>query len=109
MAVGAVLLVPVGVAGAGSALLDGRVIVIGAAVAMLSSAVPYSLELRALRRLPTGVFGVLMSIEPAAAALAGLVVLGEVRHARELGALALVGVASAGAASSTNAENLPRD
>ncbi|MGI8845099.1 MAG: EamA family transporter, partial [Thermoleophilaceae bacterium] len=109
MAVGAVLLVPVGVAGAGSALLDGRVIVIGVAVAMLSSAIPYSLELRALRRLPTGVFGVLMSIEPAAAALAGLVVLGEVLHARELVAIALVVVASAGATRSTNAENLPRD
>ena len=67
-------------------------------VAVLSSAIPYSLELEALRRLPTGVFGVLMSLEPAVAALAGLVVLGEVLHAREWVAIALVVAASAGAA-----------
>ena len=52
-------------------------------MAVLSSAIPYSLELQALRRLPTGVFGVLMSMEPAVAALSGLIVLGEVLHARE--------------------------
>ena len=71
---------------------------VGAAVAMLSSAIPYSLELEALRRLPARVFGVLMSLEPAMAALAGFVVLGEVLGAREVVAIGLVVAASAGAA-----------
>ena len=59
---------------------------------------PYSLELEALRRLPAAVFGVLMSLEPAVAALAGFVVLGAGLGARELVAIAMVVVASAGAA-----------
>jgi inner membrane transporter RhtA len=74
------------------------VLAVGAAVGLLSSAIPYSLELEALRRLPSGVFGVLMSLEPAMAALAGFIVLGEDLVARELAAIALVVVASAGAA-----------
>ena len=61
---------------------------IGAAVAILSSVIPYTLELEALRRLPAGVFGVLMSLEPAMAALAGFVVLDEDLAARELVAIA---------------------
>jgi inner membrane transporter RhtA len=60
---------------------------------------PYSLELEALRRLPAAVFGVLMSLEPAVAAVAGLVVLGQALAAREWAAIALVVAASAGAAS----------
>jgi inner membrane transporter RhtA len=64
---------------------------------MLSSAVPYSLELEALRRLPRGVFGVLMSLEPAVAAGVGFVILGQDLSARELAAIALVVAASAGA------------
>jgi inner membrane transporter RhtA len=109
MALGSVLLLPVGVLDAGDALLDPGVLAVGAFVAMMSSALPYSLELEALRRLPTGVFGVLMSMEPAVAALAGLVVLGEVLHAREWTAIALVVVASAGAARFATAESVPRD
>ena len=58
---------------------------------------PYSLELEALRRLPEAVFGVLMSLEPAVAALAGFVVLDQALGARELVAIAMVVVASAGA------------
>jgi inner membrane transporter RhtA len=96
----AVLLLPVGVADGGSALLEPEVLGLGAAVAMLSSAIPYSLELEALRELPAGIFGVLMSLDPALAALAGYVVLGEVLAARELVAIALVVAASAGAARS---------
>jgi inner membrane transporter RhtA len=76
-------------------------------VAVLSSAVPYSLELEALRRMPAGVFGVLMSLEPAVAALAGFVVLGEDLAARELIAILLVVAASAGAA--RQAHVAPRD
>jgi inner membrane transporter RhtA len=109
MALAAALLLPVGVVDAGGALLDPRVLAAGAVVAMMSSALPYSLELEALRRLPTGVFGVLMSMEPAVAALAGLVVLGEVLHAREWVAIALVVVASAGAARFATADSVPRD
>ena len=102
MALAALLLLPGGVAGAGDALLDPRVLAIGAAVAMLSSAIPYSLRLEALRRMPAGVFGVLMSLEPAVAALAGLAILGEVLDARAWAGIALVVCASAGAARSPN-------
>jgi inner membrane transporter RhtA len=98
MAVATVLLFPVGVTDAADALLDPRVLAIGAAVAMLSSAIPYSLELEALRRIPAGVFGVLMSLEPAVAALAGLAILGEVLGVREWSGIGLVVAASAGAA-----------
>ena len=104
-----VILLPFGVAGGGTALLDPHVLAIGAGVAILSSAIPYSLELEALRRLPTGVFGVLMSMEPAVAALSGLIVLGEVLHAREWVAIALVVVASAGAARFATRETVARD
>jgi inner membrane transporter RhtA len=100
MIVAAGLLAPVGVADAGGSLLDPVVLALGLAVAMLSSAIPYSLELEALRRLPAGVFGVLMSLEPAVAALAGYVVLGETLGVREVAAIGLVVVASAGAARS---------
>jgi inner membrane transporter RhtA len=108
MAFGAVLLLPVGVAGAGTALLAPGVLAVGAAVAMLSSALPYSLELEALRRLPAHVFGVLMSLEPGVAALVGFAVLGEVLEARELAAILLVVCASVGA-SRTAAVAEPRD
>ena len=65
---------------------------------MASSVIPYSLELEALRRLPPRVFGVLMSLEPGVAALVGLVVLGQSLDARQIAAIGLVVVASAGAA-----------
>lgn len=97
MALGSVVLLPVGIAGAGSALLQPGLLAAGAGVAMLSSAIPYSLELAALRRLPTHVFGILLSLEPAMAALAGFVILGEGLRARDAVAIALVAAASAGA------------
>ena len=97
MAVGAVALLPVGLASAGNRLLDPALLAAGAAVGLLSSAVPYTLELAALRRLATSTFGVLMSLEPAVAALAGLVVLGERLTAGQVVAVVLVCVASAGA------------
>jgi len=100
MVVASVLLVPVGVADGGSALLEPEVLSLGVAVAILSSAIPYSLELEALRRLPEGVFGVLMSLDPAVAALAGYVVLGEGLGVAEALAIGFVVVASAGAARS---------
>ena len=107
MAVGVLMVAPVGLADAGGDLLDAEVLAIGLAVAILSSAIPYTLELEALRRMPQGVFGVLMSLEPAAAALAGFIVLGEGLATREVVAIALVVTASAGAA--RNARVPPRD
>jgi inner membrane transporter RhtA len=103
MAVAALLLLPFGIADGGRALLRPGILAAGAAVALLSSAIPYTLELEALRRLPAGVFGVLMSMEPAVAALAGFVVLGQGLRAREIAGIALVVAASAGAARRTQA------
>ena len=97
MAVGGTALIPVGVAGGGSELLRPELLAAGAGVALLSSAIPYSLELEALRRLPTRVFGILMSLEPAIAALAGYVILDEGLRGRDVAAIALVATASAGA------------
>jgi inner membrane transporter RhtA len=99
MCVAAILVAPAGVAEGGGELLEPELLALGAAVGLLSSAFPYSLELEALRRLPPRVFGVLMSLEPAVAALAGLVVLGQVLDALEVLAILLVVAASAGAAS----------
>jgi inner membrane transporter RhtA len=98
MVVGAMAVAPVGIADGGAALLRPELLALGAAVALLSSVVPYSLELEALRRLPAGTFGVLMSLEPAAAALAGFLVLGQGLAGRQAVAIGLVIVASAGAA-----------
>src|SRR5215207_8577592 len=97
LCVGTVVLLPVGIAGGGAALLDPKLLLIGFGVAMLSSAIPYSLELEALRKLPARVFGVLMSREPAVAALIGFVVLGERLGLRALAAVLLVTAAAAGA------------
>jgi inner membrane transporter RhtA len=107
MVVAAGVLLPVGVADAGADLLVPWILAAGAAVALLSSAIPYSLELEALRRMPARVFGVLMSLEPAVAALAGYVVLSEDLVARELVAILFVVAASAGAAS--GGKIAPRD
>ncbi|MFV2197212.1 EamA family transporter [Nocardiopsis sp. LOL_012] len=96
-AVGAVFLAPAGLAQGGAALLDWRLLLFGLAVGVLSSVVPYSLELTALRRMPPRVFGVLMSLQPAAAALAGLLLLGETLTAWQWLAVACVIAASAGA------------
>lgn len=96
MVVGAVALLPVGVAGGGHALLRPELLAAGAGVAMLASAIPYSLELEALRRLPAQVFGILMSIEPAMAALAGFVILGQDLRGRDIVAIVMVALASAG-------------
>ena len=97
MCVGALALVPVGVAEAGYALLDPGVLLVGFGVAMLSSAIPYSLEMEALRKLPARLFGVLMSLEPAVAAMIGFVILGERLGFRALAAVLLVTLAAVGA------------
>ena len=107
MLLATVPLAPVGIAAAGSELLVPSILLVGAAVGILSSAIPYTLEIEALRRMPAGVFGVLMSLEPAVAALAGYVVLDEGLSWREIAAIALVVTASAGAA--RGAKLAPRD
>jgi inner membrane transporter RhtA len=77
MLAASVFIVPIGAATTGSALLSPSVLMAGFAVAVLSSAAPYTLEMIALRRLPRRVFGILVSASPAVAALAGFAVLGE--------------------------------
>jgi len=97
MCIASLVAVPVGLAEAGSHLLEPRPLLLGLAVAVLSSVVPYSLEIEALRRIATSVFGVLMSMQPAVAALAGFLVLGQSLSARALVGIALVVFASVGA------------
>ena len=97
MAVGALIVLPAGVVQGQGALLEPDLLGAALVVALGSSVLPYSLELEALRRLPAAVFGVLMSLEPAVAALAGFVVLAQDLGARELVAIAMVVVAGAGA------------
>jgi inner membrane transporter RhtA len=97
MTVGALVILPVGVLGAGGALLNPTLLLLGAGVALLSSVVPYSLELAALRRMSTSAFGVFMSLEPAIATLVGWLVLREVLEVRTILALALVTTAAVGA------------
>ncbi|MGW6449220.1 EamA family transporter [Lentzea sp. NPDC055074] len=97
MVVGAVIALPFGIGSAGTAMLDPLVLAAGFAVALMSSVVPYSLELEALRRMPPRVFGILMSMEPAVAALAGLLLLGEHLAPAQWVAVCCVVIASVGA------------
>jgi inner membrane transporter RhtA len=97
MLVASVVALPAGVIDGGTHLLEPQSLAVGAAVGMLSSAIPYSFELEALRRIAASVFGVLMSLEPAMAALAGFLVLGQGLSARALVGMALVVAASIGA------------
>jgi inner membrane transporter RhtA len=98
MLVAAVVVTPAAVADSGTALLRPGVLLAGLGIGLLSSVIPYRLELEALRRVPARVFGIWMSLEPAVAALVGLVVLGEGLAALQWLAVACVTVASAGAA-----------
>jgi inner membrane transporter RhtA len=97
MAVTAGVTLPFGIAAGERVAADPWVLLTALAVAMLSSVIPFSLELEALRRMPVRVFGVLMSLEPAIAAIVGLVVLGETLGVREVAAIGLVVIASIGA------------
>ncbi|MFI8595070.1 EamA family transporter [Microbacterium sp. NPDC078428] len=97
MVIGAVASLPFGVADAGAALLNPVTLALGAAVAVLSSAIPYALELSALRRLAASAFAILMSLAPAIATGAGLLLLGQVLTPLELAGIALVVIASIGA------------
>ena len=103
MAVGAFIVLPAGVIEGGGALVQPHVLVTALIVALASSVLPYSLELEALRRIPEAVFGVLMSLDPAIAAIIGVVVLHQHLDARDALAIAMVVVASAGAAGLSHA------
>ncbi|MEK9521489.1 EamA family transporter [Streptomyces sp. NPDC087908] len=97
MAFGAVLSLPLGIAEAGDKLLVPSTIGLGLAVALMSSVLPYTLELLALRRLPAPTFAILMSLEPAIAATAGFLVLSQALSPTDALAIALVIAASMGA------------
>ncbi|MEU6660529.1 EamA family transporter [Streptomyces sp. NPDC046821] len=97
MVVAAVLCLPLGIAEAGSRLVVPSTVGLGAAVAVLSSVLPYTLELLALRRLPASTFAVMMSLEPAIAALAGFLILNQALSVVAALAIALVIAASIGA------------
>jgi len=90
-----VFLIP-GLLAGGASLWQPQVLLLGSLVAVMSSVIPYGLEMVALRSLPAGVFGILMSVEPAAAALAAWLVLSEQLSAVEVAAMACVIVASVG-------------
>ena len=96
LGLGALVMIPAGAVQGGSALLRPEVALAGFGVAMLSSLIPYSLELISLRRLSAATFGLLMSLEPAVAALAGVLVLGQRLQLRTAAAIAMVVIASAG-------------
>ncbi|WP_240661495.1 EamA family transporter [Streptomyces sp. WAC 01438] len=97
MGAAAILFLPLGIAESGTKLLNPTVLALGAAVAVLSSVLPYTLELLALRHLPASTFAILMSLEPALAATAGFLVLDQALTATEAAAIALVIAASMGA------------
>ncbi|HEX6247379.1 MAG TPA: EamA family transporter [Nocardioidaceae bacterium] len=105
--VGAVVLAPPAVLEAGADLLDPRILLLGVAVGLLSSVIPYSFELKALRRIPPRVFGVLMSLEPAAAALAAMVLLAEFLTPLQWVAVGCVVAASVGATRSAGPASEP--
>ncbi|EST38633.1 hypothetical protein N566_06280 [Streptomycetaceae bacterium MP113-05] len=107
MAVAACVSAPLGVVSAGGALLDPVVLALGAGVAVLSSGIPYTLELFALRTLPKSTFAVLMSLMPVAASAAGFLVLDQRMGPVQLLAVALVICASAGAVRTSRAGQRP--
>jgi inner membrane transporter RhtA len=103
---GAIAIVPIGVAHAGSALFSPGLLPAACAMALFSSALPYSLEMFALTRLPTRTFGVLMSVEPALGAISGLIFLGESLNLVQWAAIACIMSASAGIAATSAPDSL---
>jgi inner membrane transporter RhtA len=107
MLAAALLTVPVGLAKSGTKLFSGAVLPLGLALAVVSSALPYSLEMIAMPRLPAKTVGVLMSLEPAVAAIFGLLLLGEHLNILQSAAIGSIMVASAGSAAARDAKGLP--
>ncbi|MFC4273885.1 EamA family transporter [Achromobacter aloeverae] len=98
LTVAALVVVPIGAAQAGTALLSPTVLLVGLCVAALSSAIPMSLEMVALKRLPKQAFGIMLSMEPAAAALLALLMLDEHLSTTQWLAIGLIMAASMGTA-----------
>jgi inner membrane transporter RhtA len=109
MVVAALVVTPPAVVAGRGALLRPSVLATGFAVGMLSSVVPYRLELETLRRIPPRVFGIWMSLEPAVAAVVGLILLSEALAAVEWAAIGCVMIACAGAARGSSAAAPPSD
>jgi inner membrane transporter RhtA len=97
LAVSSLLLLPFGIATAGSALLNPQLLAMGLLVSVLSTTLPYMFEMMALRSLSVQIFGILLSLEPMAGALVGLVILKEALTVRSLTACILISIAAAGA------------
>jgi inner membrane transporter RhtA len=107
MLIGAIVIVPFGVAHAGSRLLSPAILPAALGVALLSSALPYSLEMFAMTRLPTRTFGVLLSLDPALGALSGLGFLGERLTWLQWAAIGSIVLASAGSAATSRSTPAP--
>lgn len=107
--IAAVVFVPVGVIQSGELLWHWSILPLGIAVAILSTALPYSLEMIALTRLPTRTFGTLMSMEPALAAVSGMVFLGETLAFQQVLALMAIVVASMGSTLTLRRESKIRE
>ena len=102
------VVVPFGIARAGAALLSPQLITSGLAVAFLSSAIPYSLEMYALKRLPKQTFGILLSTEPAVGAVSGWLILNETLSTMQLIAIACIIVASIGSTATLKKDSAPQ-
>jgi inner membrane transporter RhtA len=107
MSTAALIVAPIGLASAGAELFHPRVLMLGLVVAVLSSAIPYSLEMVALKGIPKRSFGVMLSAEPAVGALAGLLMLGERLAPLQWLAIGCIIAASAGTILTTPAEVEP--
>ncbi|HJY45440.1 MAG TPA: EamA family transporter [Propionibacteriaceae bacterium] len=105
--VGAIVLAPPAIVEAGSQMLNPTILALGFAIGLLSSVIPYSFELIALRRMPPRVFGILMSLEPAAAALAAMILLGEFLSLVQWLAMGCVMIASIGATRTSSTLDQP--
>ena len=97
VSIAAVIALPFGVATAGTTLLDPALLPLGLAVALLSSAIPYALDMVALPHIPSRLFGILMSGQPALGALSGLIILGETLGIGQVAGIAAIIIASLGA------------
>ena len=105
MVIGSIVIVPIGVVQAGTQLLSPAILPAALGVALLSSALPYSLEMLAMPRLPTRTVGVLMSLDPALGALSGLCFLGERLSWIQWAAIFSIMAASAGSAATSRADS----
>ncbi len=96
LTIAALIILPMGLLSGGAAMFNPNLLLFGLGIAILSSALPYSLEIFSLRILPTKTFSIMLSLEPAVGALAGIIILGEVIETKQWLAILLVVCASAG-------------